>query len=120
MLALLTFVACVGLGDLILTLTYATTIGFAEGNPVARLIMNASGSAWSLACFKVLTLGIGVGILFRYRTRLLVELAALGVSMAMAVLIFRWGSYLEHAPALSAVISDGSFHADEAWVYIGE
>jgi hypothetical protein len=90
---LLMAVVCLSLGDLILTLEYLRTVGLMEVNPIARYLLEATGSAWALAAYKLMTLGVCVGLLYRLRSRLVSEIAAWLGLVVLALTAMSWQAY---------------------------
>lgn len=85
--------------DLALTLTYVTTTGMVEVNPVARHVMSLNSPAL-LAVWKAATLGLGLGIMVRYRHTRAGEAGvwiAAGVLLALMVHWVRYNRQVEEA-----------------------
>src|SRR5207253_1891873 len=59
---LLVATALMCLGDLTLTMTYITSMGMVETNPIARAVM-ASNSPGFVVVWKLTTMALGLGIL---------------------------------------------------------
>lgn len=113
--------ACVtlmSLADLFLTLTYATTVGMSEANPLARAIM-AADCPLVLALWKVSTLGLGMCILFRLRTKRCAEVGAWVCFAALAALMVHWVRYNDTVQTLTPAVATMAQSADPAWVRIG-
>lgn len=89
---LLTAVACMSLGDLYMTLTYATTVGMIESNPLARLLMVHLG-AGALIAFKVAMLLLTLLLLWKMRARRCAELGAWCCFVILLWLTIRWVNY---------------------------
>lgn len=87
--ALLVATLAMSLADLAMTLTYATSVGMMELNPIARAVM-ATGSPWFLALWKLATVGLGLGILFTYRRFWKTEAATWLCFAMMAALTVHW------------------------------
>ena len=77
------------LADLAMTLTYATSVGMMEVNPIARAVME-HGSPWMLALWKVATAGLGLGILLYLRRLPKAEIAAWLCCAVMTALTVHW------------------------------
>jgi hypothetical protein len=90
-----------GLADLLCTLSYMTTVGMIELNPLARLIAQ-EGGAPNLAAFKVCTIAACCGILFRLRRTRQAEIAAWLCVLVMAVLMIHWMRYAQYGPQIAA------------------
>jgi hypothetical protein len=84
--------------DLIITLTHLKGAGMAEANPLARFVINATGSPISLASFKLLTVLVCVGLLYKVRRTVQAELAAwcaLGILACMSAMWFSYSRNLD-------------------------
>lgn len=90
-----------GLADLACTLSYMTTVGMIELNPLARLIAQ-EGGAPNLAAFKVCTIVACCGILFRLRRTRQAEIAAWLCVLVMAALMIHWMRYAQYGPHIAA------------------
>jgi hypothetical protein len=84
-----------GAADLALTLTYVTSMGMVELNPLARFIM-AWGSVELLAIFKFGAMTINGGILFAFRRRRIAEVATWICFGVMVALSIKWAMYASH------------------------
>jgi hypothetical protein len=104
-------VGCVSAIDLALTLTYATTIGMMEVNPLARAVMKL-GSPLLVVLWKFATAGFGIGTLLYFRKNRYAEVASWVCLIAMLMLLAHWinfnHSVLSYADDL-AVLSGGDF-----------
>jgi uncharacterized membrane protein (Fun14 family) len=112
-LILLVGVMLLSIGDLIMTLTYLTSIGMAESNPLARLVMSYR-SPWILVGWKVASMTAAGGILFIHRRRRAAEVGAWICLGVLVWLTFRWTAYIGHiqiGPA-SAIAAEH----DPTWV----
>ncbi|MEM9166526.1 MAG: DUF5658 family protein [Planctomycetota bacterium] len=115
---LLVAATILGLADLALTLTYLTSIGMFEGNPIARLVI-ASGSAWTVAAFKVLTIALTVWITVIMRRRWQAEMLAWVSAVVMLGLFLHWLGYIAYAESSTgtlAVVALDPSHAAGSWV----
>lgn len=93
---LLVGIVVLSLADLIITMAHLTTIGMAEANPVARWVIEWTGSPISLVLFKFATVGICVILLYRVRDRVQGEIAAWLAVAILACMSIMWFSYTEH------------------------
>lgn len=117
-ITLLVGVVLMSLGDLYMTLTYATRVGMIEANPIARFIMGYNSPALVIA-FKVLTLGVGVGIIFRYRRSTYAFYAACICFGVLCWLTFRWVEYNAYADELNNYIHIlAENHKEARWVHM--
>ena len=76
--------------DLAFTLLATRTGGFVELNPVAAGLVESAGA---LVAFKVLMVLFAFCIFFRFRRRLLTEIACWGLCGIYATLAGRWWTY---------------------------
>jgi hypothetical protein len=86
---LLVAIALMCLGDLALTLTYATSMGMAEDNPIARAIMLNNSPAF-VVIWKLSTMALGFGILFWARKTKGAEIATWLCFLIMSALCVHW------------------------------
>jgi hypothetical protein len=91
-LALLTAVILLSLGDLYMTLVHVRSVGMFEGNPVARTVM-AMNSPALLAGWKLATVVATVGILYWVRRTRQGELGAWLCLCVLTWLTLRWATY---------------------------
>jgi len=113
---LLSAVLLLSIGDLIMTLTYLTSVGMAEGNPIARLVMSYR-SPWYLVVWKAASLTSACGILFIHRHRRAAEIGAWICALVLVWLTFRWSAYIgevQMGPAAAAAAQ-----SDPSWVTLG-
>lgn len=80
------------LGDLWMTLSFATNMGMLEANPIARLVM-VTGSTPGIVVWKLATTLLGLGILFRLRHTRHAEIGAWIVFAALTALSIHWLNY---------------------------
>lgn len=91
--------AVLGLLDLAFTLTYASSIGMIELNPLARMLIGYGGAS-ELIRFKLFTIALSGGTLYLIRHRKGAELCA-WLSLAVLVgLSFHWVRYTHVAEAI--------------------
>lgn len=89
---LLIAIVVMAYADLDMTLSYATSVGFGEGNPVARAVMGIQ-SPGVVIMYKALCTLIGISILYRWRRSLASEIAAWLMIIVMGWLMCRWSLY---------------------------
>jgi len=99
-LLIATFLMC--MADLALTLTFVTSIGMVEANPLARSVME-HGSPLLIVLWKLATVVLGLGILFWARRNKGAEVGTWVCFAAMAALSIHWLSY---TGAVSSMDSD--------------
>ena len=61
--------------DLFLTITYLTSVGMSEGNPIAVWLLSTTNSIWPLAIYKLATVTVCVSLLYANRYKRQSELA---------------------------------------------
>lgn len=116
---LLAAIVLMSLADLDMTLCYTRSVGMAESNPIARLIIGTQ-SISAVVCFKVLTSALGVGLLFRLRRWRSAELGAWILLGVMGWLMVRWGIYNAGAPEVYGVTPAHAQVDDPYWVHMPE
>ncbi|MGH7133308.1 MAG: DUF5658 family protein [Phycisphaerales bacterium] len=113
-IGLVTVVAITSCVDLYLTLMYLYAGGFAEGNPLARWIMQF-GCPWVLGLWKLMLVVLCCSILLYARRRFSAELAAWICCGVMGWLCVQWSRYAEAAPTVMEVRHTVA-EADTPWV----
>ncbi len=103
------------LGDLWMTLTYVTTVGLYESNPIARIIMSGN-STELLIGFKLGTMLIGGVIMFCTRRHRMSELAAWACCLVMTWLAIHWANYSTQITSLTPDIAEAALLHDERFV----
>lgn len=111
--ALLAMIVLMSIADLAMTLTYTTSVGMVEVNPLARLIMQ-HGSAWSIVVWKFTTVSLAVWILFNLARLRIAEIASWLCALMLAWLMATWWVYTSEAHTLASVI--GYMQNDPRWV----
>jgi hypothetical protein len=112
---LLAATALMCLGDLSLTLTYVTSMGMVESNPIARAVMEGHSPAF-VVLWKLATMAVGLGILFWARRTRGAEVATWLCFLVMAGLCVHW---LGFTTAISSLPSEYAAMAaldDPRWV----
>lgn len=102
---MLVFIGIVSAADLWLTLTYLTTGGMSEGNPIARWIIGLN-SAWVLGLFKVVLVSFTCVVLWKARGRRSAHIAGVVGCLMMAWLCFRWHGYTKHVATEVAALNE--------------
>ena len=97
---LLIGVVGLSMADLVLTMTYLSTVGMSEGNPIALWLLQITQSIWPLAVYKIFTVAICVTLLYRTRFRRESELAAWCAMMILCALTIWWNQYTRYQPNL--------------------
>ena len=60
-------IVMLSVADLVLTISYLTTVGLSEGNPIVVWLLQATNSVWALGMYKAVTVTICVSLLYRTR-----------------------------------------------------
>lgn len=118
-ITLLVAIFAMSMGDLYMTVTYASQVGMIEMNPLARALMRGD-SHMPIILFKLATVGIATFLLFKVRATRVGELACWAGMVGLLWLTIRWVDYnkamVELTPALHTLanVEAGS------WVEMGE
>lgn len=113
-LLVLTIIA-LSLGDLWMTLTYLTSVGMGEANPVARLVM-AYNSPNLLAAWKCASVALACLIFVFARKRLSSEIACWCCVGVLALLTVRWAQYATESAKLTPVLHAAHQYDGGQWV----
>lgn len=112
-------VALLSLGDLYMTLAFATSVGMIENNPIARAVM-AIGHPNLLIYWKLATVGATTLLIFRCRRS---RVGELGGWLCLAILLWltlRWQTYSDAMPELTRHLPKIANVESERWVVIGQ
>ncbi len=101
-------------GDLVLTLTYLQSMGMAESNPLARLVIDM-GSPELLVVWKMATVTACVSILLWKSRARSAEVGAWIGAIILCGLMVHWQNYVRTAPASTPALADGTHLPDERW-----
>lgn len=107
------------LADLGLTLTFLTSVGMAEANPLARAVIG-TGSIWAIVGFKVALSGVAAGILFGARKTRTGEIGAWVGALIMAWLLVRWDAYINDSHVFTIALHGSAHVGDDRWVALAE
>ena len=123
---LLIGIVAISIVDLVLTITYLTSVGMSEGNPIALWLLRLTNSVWPLAVYKIITVAICVTLLYRTRFRRESELAAWCAMLILCALAVWWNQYTRYQPNLPVgenhiVMIDGKMYqpipfSEKRWV----
>jgi len=102
------------IGDLALTLTYLQSLGMAESNPLARLVIDL-GSAELLILWKLATVTACVSILLWKSRAPSAEVGAWIGALVLCGLMLHWKNYVRTAPPAPPSIAAGSINIDDRW-----
>jgi len=108
--------ALMGLADLGLTLTYMSTVGMLEANPIARAMIDVGGPR-QLVMFKLFTIALSGGILYLLRRHRAAEVCAWLSCAGLLLLCVHWTSYNASLAAAGASIDLGILATDARWVH---
>jgi len=119
LVGLLAVLSVLSLVDLWLTLTFATSVGMLESNPVARAVM-AMGCPNLLAVWKIACVGLACGFLFCARRSRWAEPAAWFCVVLLVWLTVRWTSYIGEMDQLTGLLGSAAMVGDPKWVVMGD
>ena len=114
-LFLLAATALMCFGDLALTLTYTTSTGMVETNPIARAVM-AHNSPLFVVVWKLATMVVGLGILCWVRKARAAEIAAWVCFLIMVALCLHWLSFATVISGLPPDYAQLASLDDPRWV----
>jgi hypothetical protein len=112
---LLVATALMCLGDLALTLTYVTSMGMVENNPIARAVMEHNSPGF-VVVWKLATMAIGLGILFWARRTKGAEVATWLCFLIMCALCVHWLGFAMAVSNLSPEYAAMAALDDPRWV----
>jgi hypothetical protein len=101
--------------DLHITLLYLGSVGLAEENPFARIVMS-HGSPALLAGWKVMTVLPTILVVTLYRRRLAAELLAWIACAVLIGVMFRWVQYADQTDLLLISLPALEEGADNRWI----
>ncbi|MDP6542025.1 MAG: DUF5658 family protein [Phycisphaerales bacterium] len=99
---LLLGIIALSLADLVLTTMYITSVGMAEGNPIAAWLITRTKSIWVLALYKGVTVATCVSLLYYMRKTSRGEMAAWCSMLILTALSIWWNQYALYQPQLPA------------------
>jgi len=114
-LLLLVATALMGLADLAMTLTYVTSVGMVERNPIARLVMDL-GHPHFLIAWKLSTMLFGLGVLWYARRTRPAEVAAWLCFLAMTALSVHWLGFTGAVASMTQDYGGFAMAQDPGWV----
>ena len=104
-------IVMLSIADFVLTVSYLTTVGLSEGNPIAVWLLQTTNSVWALAMYKAITVTICVSLLYRTRFQRQGELAAWCGMLILVALSIWWNQYSRYQPnlpmGLDHILMDG-------------
>lgn len=96
--SLVAAVMLMSLADLYMTLTFVTSVGMHESNPLARAMMSY-GSPAVLVVWKLASVILGAGILLWARRKPAAEIGAWVCFLVLTWLMIRWMFYSDYMAA---------------------
>jgi hypothetical protein len=112
---LLIATALLCLGDLALTMTYVTSMGMVESNPIARAVMTDHSPSF-VVLWKLASMALGLGILFYARRTKGAEIAAWLCFLVMGALTIHWFCFAATVAHLPFEYVDMASADDPRWV----
>jgi hypothetical protein len=106
-----------GLADLSMTLTFVTTVGMVEANPIARLVMQLNHPG-AVVLWKLATMLLGIGVLYWARRHRGAEIGTWVCFVAMAALSFHWLTFAGQVSAMDADYATLAAADDPRWISI--
>ena len=97
---LLAGVIALSMADLFLTISYLTTVGMSEGNPIALWLLHKTNSIWPLVLYKLATVAVCVSLLYVNRAKRQSELASWCALIILVALSVWWNQYSRYQPLL--------------------
>lgn len=117
---LLLITLTLSLFDLVLTLSYARSIGLIELNPIAAWIMR-QGPSHALIAWKLGSVGLACCIIYAIRHRREGEGAAWVSVLVLAALTVHWLNFGNEVHTLTAMISDpANIPPDSRWIIMAD
>ncbi len=111
------------LADLICTLTYLTSYGMVEVNPIARHMIDIGGTR-QLILYKAFTMTVSCGCIYFVRAKRGAELGAWICVAVLLLLMLHWTQYNEVMDSLSPHFTTiglpGSISSYDDWILINE
>ncbi len=117
-IALLGAVVLLSLGDLLLTLAYLKSVGLMEANPIAAYLIESTQSAWVLAGYKGLTVGICATVLFCLRRHREGEIGAWCAAAILVLTALQWHQYACYVDGPEAVRLAGAGDLGEQMLWL--
>ncbi len=112
-------VAAVSFADLAMTLTYATTVGLMEVNPIARFLMSADTPLF-IILWKLMTAGLCIGVLTALRHRRHAERASWVCLIGMLALAAHWINFNHEVQNATPELSTLAGNSSPYWVHMGD
>lgn len=100
--------------DLFCTMTYMSSVGMLEVNPIARFMVSV-GSAQQLVLFKLFTIALSCGALYLARRNPLSERVAWLCAAGLLALMLHWTAYNSSVSELTNEITTLALHGGHDW-----
>lgn len=112
-----------GITDLLCTLSYLTSVGLIEANPIARWVINNLGMA-GLITFKAATMLFTCGALYIIRRHRAAERCAWICAVVLLLLMLHWVRFNQAIPTMSQemillALNEHAFPI-ESWVTLAQ
>jgi hypothetical protein len=111
------------IADLICTLTYLTSFGMAEVNPIARAML-AIGGTRQLILYKAFTMTVSCGCIYFVRSKRRAEFGAWVCVAVLFVLMLHWVQYNKVmdtlSPHFTTIGLPGAISPYDDWILISE
>jgi hypothetical protein len=114
---LLFAIILMGLADLSMTLTFITSVGMVEANPVARLVMQLNHPGYVIL-WKLATMLVGIGVLYWARRTKGAEVGTWVSFIAMAALSIHWLTFAGQVSTMDADYAVMAAVDDPRWISI--
>lgn len=116
--SLLVAIFAMSMGDLYMTVTYASQVGMIELNPLARALMQGESHA-PIVIFKLGTVTLATLLLFKVRRTRVGELACWAGMVGLLWLTIRWSQYNKAMEELTPAIHSLANVDPGNWVEMG-
>lgn len=116
MLLLLAGIVVLSGADLAVALRHLRGPGLLEANPIAAMVISASGSALALSAYKATTVGLCVALLFALRRRVEGEVAAWIAVGILGLMSLQWLGYSLEQRQLERLQAAGDGDAEGRWL----
>lgn len=116
--SLLVAIFAMSMGDLYMTVTYASQVGMIEMNPLARALMQGESHA-PIIIFKLATVTLATMLLFKVRQTRVGELACWAGMVGLLWLTIRWAEYNKAMEELTPAIHTLANVEPGSWVEMG-
>ncbi len=116
MLLLLAGIVVLSGADLAVALRYLRGPGLLEANPIAAMVISASGSAIALSAYKAATVGVCVALLYALRRRVEGEVAAWVAVGILGLMSLQWLAYSLEQRQMERLQAAGDSDVESPWL----